>query len=383
MGTIAVIGAGNVGQAIAGHMALLGHEARIFDRRGHDLEPIKANDGIDLVGDVEGHGKLSLLTTDLEAAVQDAEIVIVATPAFAHTYVSKALADVLEPRQLVLFQPGVLGSGVELSRMFALANRTPCLIAETSTSLYTCRMREPANVYIGAIKHAVQLAAVPNSATPKALSIASTYFGDRYVAGQDALAVGLSNSNAVYHVPPAVLNFKTVEDADCHPLHSLVTPRIGEVIGALDQERLALADALGAKVASFWDFLNDAYGVSEGTYVERIIQGYGRQGFPEPDSVTHRYFTEDIPFGLVIWQSLATEIGLRSPLVDSFITVSNALCGRDFVADGRTVHSLGLEGADVDDIRAAFTDGLGVVAASTSQVLHSSTADSRIDGCTA
>jgi opine dehydrogenase len=358
VGTIAVIGAGNVGQAIAGHMALLGHESRIFDRWGRDLEPIKANDGIDLVGDVEGHGKPSLLTTDLKAAVQDAEIVILATPAFAHTYVSKELADVIEPQQLVLFQPGVLGSGVELSRMFALANRTPCLIAETSTSLYTCRMRGRATVYIGAIKHAIQIAAVPSSATPDALRIASTYFGDRYVAGQDALAVGLSNSNPIYHVPPTVLNFKTVEDADRHPLHSLVTPRIGEVIDALDKERLALADALGAKVCSFWDFLNDAYGVSEGTYVEKIVQGYSRQSFPEPDSVTHRYFTEDIPFGLVIWQSLATEIGLTLPLIDSFIAVSNSLCGRDFVADGRTAQSLGLQGTDVDGIRAAFTDGL-------------------------
>ncbi|MGV9801967.1 NAD/NADP octopine/nopaline dehydrogenase family protein [Mycobacterium sp. NPDC003449] len=358
MGTIAVIGAGNVGQAIAGHMALLGHDSRIFDRWGRDLDPIKANDGIDLVGDVEGHGKPSLSTTDLKAAVEHAEIIIVATPAFAHPYISEALADVLEPRQLVVFQPGVLGSAVELSRMFALARRTPCLIAETSTSLYTCRMRGPATVYIGAIKHSIHIAAVPRSATPQALRIASTYFGDRYVDGQDTLAVGLSNSNPIYHVPPTVLNFKTVEDADCHPLHSLVTPRIGDVVDAMDKERLGLADALGAEVSSFWGFLNDAYGVSEGTFVDKIRQGYGRQGFPEPDSVTHRYFTEDVPFGLVIWQSLATAIGMKLPLVDAFITLSNVLCGRDFVAEGRTVQSLGLEGAAVHDIRAAFTDGL-------------------------
>ncbi|RYF57711.1 MAG: hypothetical protein EOO27_14725 [Comamonadaceae bacterium] len=358
MGTIAVIGAGNVGQAIAGHMALLGHESRIFDRWGHDLEPIRANNGIDLIGDVEGHGVPSLLTTDLKAAVQGAEIVIVATPAFAHSYISKELADVLEPRQLVLFQPGVLGSAVELSRMFALAQRTPCLIAETSTSLYTCRMREPAKVYIGAIKNSIQIAAVPSAATPEALRIASSYFGDRYVAGQDALAVGLSNSNPIYHVPPTVLNFKTVEDADSHPLHALVTPPIADVIEAIDEERLALAGALGAKVSSYSEFLNDAYGVSEGTFVERIHQGYSRQSFPQPDSINHRYFTEDIPFGLVIWQSLATEIGVTLPLVNSFITLSNSLCGRDFVADGRTVQSLGLEGADANSIRAAFTDGL-------------------------
>lgn len=357
MGSIAIIGAGNVGQAIAGHMSLQGHDVRIFDRWGRDLEPIEANGGIDLTGDVEGRGTPAVLTTDLRQAVDGAEVVVVAAPAFAHAYLSEQLAPVLEPGQLVLFQPGVLGSGVELARTSTLAGRQPCLIVETPTSLYTCRLRRPAHVYIGAVKHAVPLAAVPRADTPRALDILRPYFGDRYVPGEDALTVGLDNCNPIYHVPPAVLNFKTVEDGDRHPLHSLVTPRIAEVVDALDRERLALADALGVKAASFWDFLRTAYGVSEGSFVERIVQGYGRQGFPEPDSVTHRYFTEDVPFGLVIWSSLAAQIGLPMPLADSFVALSTTLCGQDFVAGGRTARTLGLLGCGVDGIRAAFLDG--------------------------
>ena len=251
----------------------------------------------------------------------------------------------------------MLGSGVELARMFSLAGRTPCRIAETPTSLYTCRLRGPAKVYIGAIKNSVPLAAVPSADSPKALTTLQAYFGERYVSGGDALSVGLFNCNPIYHVPPAVLNFKTVEYADRHPLHTLVTPRIADVIDTLDRERLSLARALGVEATTFWDFLTSAYGVTEGSFVERIVQGYGRQAFPEPDSVNHRYFTEDIPFGLVTWSSLAEQIGLSLPLVDSFVTVSGTLCGRDFVADGRTAEALGLVGSDVDGIRAAFIDG--------------------------
>ncbi|NLU73178.1 NAD(P)-binding domain-containing protein [Streptomyces sp. HNM0575] len=358
MGSIAIIGAGNVGQAIAGHMSLQGHDVRLFDRWGHDLEPIRANGGgIDVVGEVDGHGKPSVLTTDLKEAVDGAQVVAVAAPAFAHAYISQELAAVLEPSQLVLFQPGVLGSGVELARMFAVAGRTRCLVAETATSLYTCRLREPANVYIGAVKRSVPLAAVPSADTPQALAILRAFFGERYVPGGDTLTVGLLNCNPIYHVPPAVLNFKTVEDADRHPLHSLVTPRIAEVVDALDRERLRLAAALGAETTSFWDFLTTAYGVTEGSFVERIVQGYGQQAFPEPDSVGHRYFTEDIPFGLVIWSSLAERVGLSLPLTDSFIAVSSALCGRDFTAEGRTAESLGLLRADAAGVRAAFIDG--------------------------
>ncbi|MFJ6269842.1 NAD/NADP octopine/nopaline dehydrogenase family protein [Pseudarthrobacter oxydans] len=358
MGSIAIVGAGNVGQAIAGHMVLLGHNVRLFSRWESDFESIITNDGIDLSGDVEGHTEKPLLTTDLSEAIRGADTVIVAAPAFAHAYLSEQLAQLLEPEQLVVFQPSVLGSAVELARHFALAERTPCLIAETATSLYTCRLRGPAQVYIGAIKNAVHLATIPHTASQDALDRLSHYFGERYVPGTDTLSVGLANCNAIYHVPPAVLNIKTVEDGLGLPLHTLVTPRVAEVINALDQERLALAEALGVQTISFWDFLESAYGVTEGSYAERVVQSYGRQAFPEPDSLTHRYFTEDIPFGLVIWSSLAKQIGLSLPVTDSFINLSGIICGTDFEAEGRTADILGLQGLDAAAIKAAFLNGV-------------------------
>ncbi len=358
MGNIAIVGAGNVGQAIAGHMTMLGHDARLYSRWERDFEAIIANGGIELSGDVEGHADKPLLTTNLATAVTGADTIIVAAPAFAHAWLSEQLAALLEPEQLVVFQPSVLGSSLELARHFALARRTPCLIAETPTSLYTCRLRGPAQVYVGAIKQAVHLASIPHTASQDAQRRLSQYFGSRYVAGTDTLSIGLGNCNAIYHVPPAVLNIKTVEDAVKLPQHTLVTPRIAEVINALDEERLALATALGVKTHSFWEFLETAYGVTEGTYVDRIIQGYGRQAFPEPDSLTHRYFTEDIPFGLVTWSSLAKQIGLRLPLTDAFIKISGIICGADFEATGRTAAVLGLEGCGAAAIKTAFFDGV-------------------------
>lgn len=92
--------------------------------------------------------------------------------------------------------------------------------------------------------------------------------------------------------------------------------------------------------------------------MERIVQGYGRQAFPEPDSLTHRYFTEDIPFGLVTWSSLAKQIGLPLPLTDAFIRISGILCDTDFEATGRTARVLGLEENDPVSIKAAFLNGV-------------------------
>ncbi|WP_308816636.1 NAD/NADP octopine/nopaline dehydrogenase family protein [Pseudonocardia alni] len=358
MGSIAVIGAGNVGQAISAHMTLLGHDVRLYSPWDTDFADLRAHDGIQLTGEVEGRATPALLTTDLRRAVTGTDTVVVAAPAFAHASLSEQLAGIVEPDQLVLFQPAVLGSAVELSGHLAKAGRAPCPIAETATSLYTCRLRGPAQVYIGAIKNAVYLAAVPSVEIDTVTGRLAAYFGQRYTPGGDTLSVGLTNCNAIYHVPPAVLNIKTVEDADRHPLHSLVTPRIAEVVHALDLERLALARALGVETISFWEFLESAYGVTDGSHVDRIVQGYGRQAFPEPDSLTHRYFTEDIPFGMVTWSSLATQVGLAMPLNDSLIRLSGVLCGRDWYSEGRTAGSLGLTGADAGRIRTVFRDGV-------------------------
>ena len=358
MGTIAIIGAGNVGQAIAGHMTLLGHNVRLYSRWERDFDAINENNGIDFTGDVEGHAEKPLLTTDLASAVKEADTVVVAAPAFAHAFLSEALAGILNPEQLVVFQPSVLGSSLELAKHFALAERPPCLIAETPTSLYTCRLRGPAQVYIGAIKPGIQLATIPRASSQKAIEQLSQYFGDRYIPASDTLSVGLGNPNAVYHVPPALLNIKTVEDSDKLPHHTLVTPRVAELIHALDLERISLAEAFGVKTPSWWDFLETSYGVTEGSYVERIVQGYGRQAFPEPDSLNHRYFTEDIPFGLVIWSSLAKQIGLSLPLTDAFIKLSGVICDTDFETTGRTAKVLGIDGCDIETIKAAFFEGI-------------------------
>lgn len=357
MGKIAIVGAGNVGQAIAGHMTLKGHSVHVFSRFESDYAAIQERGGIRLTGDIEGEAVPDLLTTDLARAVDGVDVIVVAAPAFAHPYLSGELAEVIEPDQLVLFQPAVLGSALELTRKTKLAGREPGVVAETSTSLYTCRLQRPAEVYVGAVKNAVPVSAIPQSATPAVLDRLEPFFGQRYVDGGDTLRVGLTNINPVYHVPPAILNFKTVEEAERRPQHTLVTDRIGEVVNELDQERVSFGRALGVELPTFWDFLETSYGVREGSFVDRVVAGYGRQAFPEPDSLTHRYFTEDIPFGLLTWSTIAEQIGVAMPITDSFVTISGVLCGREWAREGRTAESLGLVGGDAESIRTAFVSG--------------------------
>ncbi|WP_308817349.1 NAD/NADP octopine/nopaline dehydrogenase family protein [Pseudonocardia alni] len=357
MGSMAVVGAGNVGQAIAAHMTSNGHDVRLYSPWEEEFAPVLARGGVELSGDVEGKALPRLMTTDLARAVAGAEVVVVAVPAFAHRGLSEALAGVVEPDQLVLFQPSALGSGLELSRALARAGREPCLIAETGTSLYTCRLRGPAQVFVGRIKPSVKVGATPAAAVGEVQRRLAPFFDDRFSAEVDALTVGLSRIGAVYHVPPALFNFKTVEDGARLPHNTLATPRISALVDELDAERLGLAERLEVKAVSFRDFLERSYGVADGTLSERIQRSYGPLDFPEPDSPSHRYFTEDIPFSMVVWSSLAQQIGHAMPLTDGVIALSGVLCGRDWYSDARTADDLGLAGADSEQIHDAFVHG--------------------------
>jgi opine dehydrogenase len=104
------------------------------------------------------------------------------------------------------------------------------------------------------------------------------------------------------------------------------------------------------------------------TTLEWNIKFYGHQGFGgktlyealsttpvhgaarAPSSIDHRYFTEDIPYGLAPIASLARAIGVATPVTDSVVTISSAVCGKDFAHAGRSVESLGLAGMSVPQI---------------------------------
>ena len=58
--TVAVIGAGNGGQAMAAYFAMAGWEVRIFDYFDKPIQAIKQKGYIELTGAVEGRGSIAL-----------------------------------------------------------------------------------------------------------------------------------------------------------------------------------------------------------------------------------------------------------------------------------------------------------------------------------
>src|ERR1044071_5493614 len=139
---IAVLGAGNGGCAAAADLTLRGYEVNLFSRSKPTVEPILQRGGIDLVeADTQKFARPALVTTDLLAAVRDADLIVTAVPAVAHEYLARELASQLKAGQRILLNPGHTGGSLHFAAVLRQAGvKEPATICETVTLTYICRM---------------------------------------------------------------------------------------------------------------------------------------------------------------------------------------------------------------------------------------------------
>ena len=70
-----------------------------------------------------------------------------------------------------------------------------------------------------------------------------------------------------------------------------------------------------------------------------------------PDSLMHRYYTEDTTYGLVTWSSLGDLIAVETPTIDAIIKLISELHKTDYFSKGeRNVEKLGISGMTVKEI---------------------------------
>jgi opine dehydrogenase len=77
-----------------------------------------------------------------------------------------------------------------------------------------------------------------------------------------------------------------------------------------------------------------------------------------PNSVEHRYFTEDIPVGTVIRYYLAQKFGVEVPIIESMIRIGSVACNHDFIKEGISLKKLGIEDLDEEQIIKYLKEGI-------------------------
>jgi opine dehydrogenase len=70
-----------------------------------------------------------------------------------------------------------------------------------------------------------------------------------------------------------------------------------------------------------------------------------------PKSLDTRFITEDVPFGLVLLETLGAVAGVPLPLHQAGIALFNAICARDFRAENDLLPLLQLQSLDSTELR--------------------------------
>jgi len=352
---IAVIGAGNGGTAIAGDLTLAGHECRLFEfeQWAENVNAVNAQGGIKVTGVAHtGFAKVALATTDLRAAVDGAELIMVVTQALLHTLVAQSLAPLVRAGQVIILWPGS-GGTFELRRIFDKKRvKADVILAEGATLPYCCRRLEgPGTVNIHRIDGPRNyVAALPASRTPALMqALAGVY--DTVVPARSIVEPALYNPNIIVHPAGALFNMGRIEftQGEFWMYKEGITPSVKKIINGMDRERAAIMKKLGYEPKTYAQVFDDLFHVS--------VEEFAKASSKGPFSMQDRYITEDVPMGVTLTASLGHKLGIPTPTYDAIIHIGSLANDTDYFKVGRNLKNLGLQNWTARQLQKYVTTG--------------------------
>lgn len=358
----AVIGAGHGGRAMAAHLGLMGFKVKMFNRTPEHIQGIQARQGIDLEsseGGPHGFAELGKVTSNMEEAIRDTDVIMVVVPSSAHMDVAACMAPFLKHDQVIVLHPGRTCGAIEFNKVLRDSGcRANVIISEAETFIYASRAEGPAQSRIFRIKEAVPLAALPATQTATVLEMLKPAY-PQFIDGVDVLHTGLNNMGAIFHPGITILNAGWIESTygDFQFYIDGVTPGVARILEVLDRERVTVASALGIRARTAMEWLQLAYDTHGDDLHEAIHNQPGYYGIKAPSNLKHRYIFEDVPMSLVPMASLGMRYGVSVRGMDSMIRLANFIHRTDYWRRGRTLEKLGIENYSVSELQAFVQEG--------------------------
>ena len=149
MKKIAVLSAGNGGQALAADLALRGHDVTLYDlpRFAPVIEAIRRRGNtIELQNKITGTATIRLVTTDIAEALDGAEVVYFTAPSYGQKAFFDLAVPALSDGQVIVLMPGNYGT-LALKAALREAGKD-VFVAETDNLPYACAATEPGVVNV-------------------------------------------------------------------------------------------------------------------------------------------------------------------------------------------------------------------------------------------
>jgi opine dehydrogenase len=352
---VAVLGAGAGGLAVAYEWASRGNDVSLYSHPDHadGITGVRERRGIQADGLIEGFAPVRTATTDIAEALQGAEVVFVVTPAYATEIMAREARNHLRSGMTVVVCP--------TSCVGSLAFKTAAgldlfdeeiLVGEMGTLPYAVRAAAGVARIFHRFDRGLYVAAAPRTGTAELLKVVRlAYPGAEEAAG--IFQTTLQNGNPVIHPAVTLLNAALIERTGGNFMfyEDGVTTATGSLIEAVDQERMAVASALGVTILSEPEIGVQQGYMREANYTTGYSAAPGFRGIKAQNELDHRYLTEDVGYSLVFVTDLARQLGAPTPVMNALIEIASVVLGRDFRAEGaRTMARMGLAGFTRDQL---------------------------------
>jgi opine dehydrogenase len=339
-----IIGAGSGGRAFAAYLSYKGYPISLYNRTFSRISEIQEKGGISSKGELQGFFPIDLVTQNLKLAIKDADVILIVIPAFAHKSIAEQVSPYLTEGQIVILNPGRTFGSVEFLRTVQKQRgNIPIIIGETQTLLFTSRKLPGNGVNIIKIKNSVNFSTFPDKYTYLIYEILKDIF-PQLVPIDDYLEVTLNNIGMLLHPGLSLFNAGPIDCGKEFRFYKEgATPQICQVLEEIQIELNRIFRILGLKQIRYDKWVKKCYGICANSVYDAIQKVDAYKNINAPTELITRYFTEDVPTGLVPTASIGDFLGIDTPTIDSIIHLSSIICGINFRKKGRTIKNLQLE----------------------------------------
>lgn len=349
----AIIGAGAGGQSMAAILTDKGYSVRLYDIDKEKIRRLRELKTIKLSGVIECEAAPEVITDSIEEVMEGADVVMIVSTTDAHRSIANECKPYLKDGQIVMLNPGHCGGALDLANI--LRGENGCgkklLIAEASDLMYGCRSYEIGSILHTGLKINVSVATLPAGDVGRLLEVLGPIFPCLKPAA-NVLETGFEGAAAMLHPIPSLMNVNKMDLGQSYDYYMEgITPHIADIITACDKERVAVCKALGVDALDLGGVLSNTYKLEPKDSLYELIQSIeSYRGLRNPTSTSHRFIVEDTTSGLVPLASVGRLLGIPTPMMDAFVNLAGAICGRNFWAEGRTAEKLGFAGKTLDQI---------------------------------
>lgn len=350
---ITIIGGGSTGHAAAAWFSLKGLQVTLCDdeRFAGRFAQIEEQGGILLRGKERGVTPVHCVTTSLEQAVLEAQLIIVCVVAYRHEEVAHAIAPYLKDGQHILISPGNLGSFIFRKAFRERGMTKNVTVSELEGNIFPARLTGKAEATVGMPFRKKKVASLPGSDTKRVVEALDGVYG--LVPGTSVFDCALNNNNFVIHLGATLLSASMIEEK--RQAFNLFTDGLKQpafaVAERVREERLALFEAAGITERS-----NPLIHMNKLIHPDENPQLDVFRTLGGPDSMSHRYLTEDALCCGALAVSLGERLGVRMPVLKAIVILAGAVNGQDYLETGRTLENLGFPaGMSYEEIKKAIS----------------------------